>query len=44
MRRCPITAEDGTPLKDSCFWWNVAMTMIVGFFVNGETNVEEGIS
>jgi len=32
---CPITAEDGAPLKDSCFWWNVAMTMIVGFFVNG---------
>jgi len=32
---CPIVAEDGLPVKDSCYAWNIAMTFIIGFFVNG---------
>merc|ERR1712142_1379934 len=32
---CPILAQDGLPVKDSCYAWNIAMTFIIGFFVNG---------
>ena len=33
--RCPIHAVDGLAVKDSCYAWNIAMTFIIGFFVNG---------
>merc|ERR1712122_446132 len=26
---------DGLAVKDSCYAWNIAMTFIIGFFVNG---------
>merc|ERR1711936_244998 len=32
---CPISAVDGLAVKDSCYAWNIAMTFIIGFFVNG---------
>merc|ERR1719333_2012838 len=32
---CPIHAVDGLAVKDSCYAWNIAMTFIIGFFVNG---------
>ena len=32
---CPITAHDGVPVHDSCFTWNIVLTLVTGTLVNG---------
>ena len=30
-----LEAPEGSPLVNNCYWWNIVLTMGVGFFVNG---------
>ena len=30
-----LEAPEGSPLVNNCYWWNIVLTMVVGFFVNG---------
>ena len=32
---CRITAHDGIPVHDSCFTWNIILTLVTGTLVNG---------
>ena len=32
---CPITAHDGVPVHNSCFTWNILLTLVTGTLVNG---------
>jgi len=32
---CPITAHHGVPVHDSCFSWNIFLTLLTGTLVNG---------
>jgi len=32
---CPITAHHGVPVHDSCFTWNIVLTLLTGTLVNG---------
>jgi len=32
---CPMETNDGLPVKNGCFWWNVALTFLTGTLVNG---------
>lgn len=32
---CPITAVNGVPIHNSCFGWNIFLTLVTGTLVNG---------
>jgi len=32
---CPISADHGSPVHNSCFIWNVILTLVTGVLVNG---------
>jgi len=34
-RWCPITADHGRPIHNSCFTWNILLTLVTGTLVNG---------
>eukprot|EP00090_Calanus_glacialis_P030254 TRINITY_DN4876_c0_g1_i1.p1 TRINITY_DN4876_c0_g1~~TRINITY_DN4876_c0_g1_i1.p1 ORF type:complete len:525 (-),score=179.91 TRINITY_DN4876_c0_g1_i1:298-1872(-) len=34
-RWCPITADHGRPIHNSCFTWNIILTLVTGTLVNG---------